>query len=165
MCGTVLQRIIVRSREDVRHFRSDAPYAVITFVGHRHGRTPPKLLADPNRLARIIICADDTYPNIPGSVALSKAQALRIARFVKHIAPQIDTLVIQCRFGHGRSCGAAIAVARAFRLRWQDFIGGERVGNGHVTMAVAQALESVGYDCDSASAAEYDRLYTDHVKE
>lgn len=161
----MLQRIIVSSRENVRHFRSNAPYAVITFVGHRYGRTPPKLLADPNRLARIIIRADDTYPNTGGSVALSKAQALRIASFVKRVAPQIDTLVVQCRFGHGRSCGAAIAVARAFRLPWHEFIEGERVGNGHITMAVARALVSVGYDCDAANAAEYDRLYVDHMRE
>ena len=161
----MLQRIIVGSREDAGQFRSDTPYAVITFVGHRRSRTPPKLAADPNRLARIIIRADDTYPNITGSVALSDAQALRIARFVKRVAAKIDTLFIHCRFGHGRSCGAAIAVARAFGLPWHDFVDGERVGNGHITLAVARALERLGYDCNSMIAAHYDRLYMNQTKE
>lgn len=159
-----LKRIIVGSREDAKSFRCDNPYAVLSFVGDRYHKSPPRLTADPQRVARIVIRSDDTYPGIAGTVALSEAQADRIARFVRRMASKIDTLFIHCHFGHGRSCGAAIAVARALGLPWSEFLEGERVGNGHVTLFLARALERVGYNC-GANAAAYDTLYLNHVSE
>lgn len=151
---------MVGSREDAERFQCDSAYAVISFIGHRHHKTPPKLLADPQRLARIVVRADDTYPGVAGAIALSEAQAYRLAQFVRRMEPKIEILFIHCHFGHGRSCGAGIAIARAFGLPWQEFLEGERVGNGHITLSVAHALERIGYSCGDESAA-YDRLYLD----
>lgn len=133
-------------------------------VGHRYHKSPPTLTADPQRVARIVIRSDDTYPGIADTVALSVAQADRIARFMRRMASTIDTLFIHCHFGHGRSCGAAVAIARAFDLPWGDFLEGERVGNGHITLMIAGALERIGYDCGEHPAA-YDWLYLDHLME
>lgn len=160
-----MKRIVVGSREDAKRFRGAEPYAVISFVGHRYHKTPPRLSADPYRLARIIIRADDTYPGISGTVPLSAEQANRIAEFVRRIADKVEMLYIHCHFGHGRSCAAAIAIARAFGLPWQEFLQGERVGNGHITVAVARALDRLGYTCGSDDSAAYDALYVSHTSE
>ena len=160
-----MKRIIVGSLEDAKRFRADGPYAVISFVGHWYHKTPPKLTRDPKRIARIVVRADDTYPGIAGTIALSDAQADRIAAFVQRTAGEIDTLFIHCYFGHGRSCAAAIGIARAFHLNWQEFLEGDRVGNGHITLAVARAFERLGYSCSPDDAAAYDQLYLNHLEQ
>lgn len=119
-------------------------------------------MADPMRAARIVIRADDTYPGIERTIPLSQEQADRIARFVHGLAPKTDTLFVHCHFGHGRSCGAAVAIARAFGMPWQEFLEGERVGNGHITFSVADALERLGYNCGEQPAV-YDRVYLQHL--
>lgn len=153
---------VIGSRKSARIFQSDKPYAVISFVGHDFPRSPPALAKSPNFRGRITIRANDVYAEPHTAArAMTSRQADRIARFVRRIAPQIETLFIHCRYGHGRSAAAAIAIARAFGLPWEPFSHNEyeQCGNGHVTMLLVRALERLGYDCGTGDPGEYDVEY------
>lgn len=156
----MLKRIIVGSREDAPRFSVDEPYAVISFVGTNQNRSAPRLIKSSNLYGRIIIRADDCYdrPNRSG-VPLSGAQADRIAKFVRRVAPHVRTLFIHCLYGEGRSPGAAMPIARAFHLPADVFAHAPFVPNGHVITLVSQALEKLGYDCGPDNLATCDPLY------
>ncbi len=163
VCANVLTQILVGSRDDAAQFECDQPYAVISFVGTSSKRTPPRLNKSPNFVGRIVIRADDCYDDSPYSTALTVEQARRIAKFARRMAPRIHTLFIHCAQGLGRSPGAAIAIARAFGLPWEPFLQvDDAAPNGHVTALVAQALETLGYDCGEDPAA-YDYMYEAHL--
>ena len=125
-----MKKIIVTDREGAKAFRSSSPFAVISFVGSRHHRTPPKLCRAHALLGRIVIRADDALPlpeylvshrNVETSAVFSPAQADRIVRYVRRIAPEIDTLLIHCVAGIGRSAAAGISIARAYGLPWEQW--------------------------------------------
>lgn len=160
---SMLSEIVVGSRRSAAKFTSDKPYAMISFVGHDLKRSPPALIRSRNFRGRITIRANDVYPEPDTfSKAMTPRQADRIARFTQRIAPQVETLFIHCFHGHGRSVGAAIAIARAFNLPWEQFLSveEERGGNGHITTLLVHAFESHGYDCGELDPGEYDAQYT-----
>ncbi len=144
----MLKRVIVGSDEAAEIFNSDEPYAVISFVDSWHGRRPTRIQHPPTLLGRIVVRADDCEPganltNLPDLIALSEKDARRVARFVRRLAPQIETLLIHCRHGLGRSPGAAIAVARAYGLPRKGLAAWPRWPNPHVRRLLARALRAL----------------------
>gem|GEM_PF-6095723 len=112
-----------------------------------------------------MVAADDCYENSSLSVAFTPRQAARIAKFVDAVAPRIDTLLVHCRQGLGRSPGAAIAIARAFGLPWKPFLDIEDAApNGHITLLLCRAFERLGYAIGPGNPAAYDRLYESHLE-
>lgn len=158
--ASAIQRIVVGSHREARAFDANEPYAVISFVGTHRNRLPPRLKPSTTRLARIIVRADDCYDSTAASSALSYAEAERVARFVRHVAPRAHALLVTCYFGEGRSAGAAIAIAAALNLRWDQFTREPFAPNGHIICLIAKAFEALGYSCIPDELAACDLLYS-----
>lgn len=142
----MLNRVLVAAWDDAEEFDCEQPYAVISFVARKRRRRRPRLRDSVNRVGHLVTAADDCYENSALSIALTPRQALRIAKFVDALAPHIETLLIHCRQGLGRSPGAAIAIARAFGLPWKPFLDIEDAApNGHITLLICRAFERLDY--------------------
>lgn len=138
----MLREIVVLPNRMVPTFAVENPFAAVTFVGtHRGKRTPPKIA--PNG-QRIVIRADDCYPDSTQSVAFTADQARRIVRFVSKAALKAETLMTSCRHGHGRSASLALVTAAAYGLAWERFTEGPFAPNGWMVDLLTSAFASMG---------------------
>ncbi len=146
----MLCQIIVGDRAAASEFVSDRPFAVISFVGTRWKKAAPKLQHRPTYLGRIIIRADDAIPEDEGDAVVSRvdqyfapmtsSQADRILRFVRRVAPAIDTLFINCVQGIGRSAAAALAISEAYGLETEKWRSPPYDPNPHIVELLRKAF-------------------------
>lgn len=152
-----LRNIVVLQNREVPTFVSNDAFAAVTFVGSRQGsRTPPKLL---QRVPRIIIRADDCYLHSSvDSVALTSSDADRIASFVARQVSQIETLLVSCKHGEGRSASVAVVAAAAYGLDWDRFVRAPYAPNGWIVDLLSGAFVRRGIQLP-AGLAHYDAIY------
>lgn len=110
------------------------------------------------RVGRIVIRADDCYDSTHLSVAMTGSQAQRITKFVDRVSSRVHALFISCRFGEGRSAGAAVAISAALRLPWKEFTVGRFAPNGHIIALLTEAFRHAGYAMPS-DLAMCDKVY------
>lgn len=154
----MLREIVIGDRSAASAFGSDRPFAVISFVGTRWNKTPPKLQHRPTYLGRIIIRADDAIPEygreaeVSGNdlhfVPMTSSQADRILRFVRRVAPAIDTLFINCVQGIGRSAAAALAISEAYGLETEKWKVPPYDPNPHIVELLRKAFAGAGVKAD-----------------
>jgi hypothetical protein len=152
-----LRNIVVLQNREVPSFVSDDAFVAVTFIGSRHGsRTPPKLL---QRVPRIIIRADDCYPRSSlDSVALTSWGADRIASFVARHVSRIETVLVSCKHGEGRSASVAVVAAAAYGLDWERFVTAPYAPNGWIIDLLSSAFVRRGIELP-AGLAHYDAIY------
>lgn len=169
----MLRKIVVGDRAAASGFASDRPFAVISFVGTRWNKTAPKLQHRPTYLGRIIIRADDAIPEsgsvaeISGSdpyfVPMTSSQADRILRFVRRVAPAIDTLFINCVQGIGRSAAAALAISEAYGLETEKWKAPPYDPNPHIVELLRKAFSGAKVKADLIRKAPASAELTAHV--
>jgi hypothetical protein len=151
------RNIVVLQNREVPEFVSNDAFAAVTFVGSRRGsRTPPKLL---QRVPRIIIRADDCYPHSSiDSVALTSTDADRIASFVASQVSRIETLLVSCKHGEGRSAAVAVVAAAAYGLDWERFVRAPYAPNGWIIDLLSGAFVRRGIELPEG-VAHFDAIY------
>lgn len=134
-----MREIIVASWEDAKTFSRSNPYAIISFVDSDppHRAAPRYTPRSRFLIRRIIVRADDSMPRSVNYVTgrpdgdgqvemrpyvFSPADAQRIVRFVASVESKIDTLLIHCVQGLGRSTAAAISIAKAYGLPFDQWL-------------------------------------------
>lgn len=169
----MLREIVVGDRAAASAFGSDRPFAMISFVGTRRNKTAPQLQRRPTYLGRIIIRADDAIPEYgrvteisggdPYLVPMTSSRADRILRFVRRVAPAIDTLFINCVQGIGRSAAAALAISEAYGLKTERWKVPPYDPNPHIVDLLRKAFAGVTVKADLIRKAPANAEATAHM--